>query len=399
MKKVTIFSLHLGYGGIESAIRDLVNNINNDYDIEIVSVYKLYDQEVVKLNKRVKVKYLIEDDIALRVDEYKKDIKSLKIIKLFKDIIKNYKLNIFRLIKDTYKSIVTVINKKRLVINYIKNMDTDIAISTRLEYNNYLSRYAKSKVYKIAWEHNHHHNNMEYAKKVVNSCSNMDTLVLVSDSLRNFYKKMMKDYGYKCKCVYIPNMINDTDSDISLLKGNNLVSIGRFSKEKGFTDLIDIIDELRNSNPDLKFHLDLIGSGSEKNKIVDKIYQYNLNDYITLHGFLKKEEINKILKKSSIYVMTSYTESFGIVLLEAMNYGIPCVAFTSAEGANDLIENDYNGYLIENRNKKEMVNTIKLLCNDINKRKTLGKNAKKFCLKYDSNNIKNEWNELLKRKA
>ena len=48
--------------------------------------------------------------------------------------------------------------------------------------------------------------------------------------------------------------------------------------------------------------------------------------------------------------MTSYTESFGIVLIEAMSHGIPCIAFDSAEGAREIINSGENGYLINNRN-------------------------------------------------
>ena len=398
MKKITIYSLHLGYGGIESTIRSLANNICDDYEVEIVAIYKLYDKEVVELNNKIKIKYLINDDIALRVDKYKKDIKSLKIIGLFKDLFKEYKLNIFRLAKDTINSGLTVIKKKKSVINDMKNNDADIVITTRVELNDYASKYIKGKAYKIAWEHNHHHNNMEYAKKVVNSCSNMDTLVLVSDSLRNFYKKMMKDNNNKCKCVYIPNMLNYIPDKVSDLKENNFVSVGRFSKEKGFVDLIEVIHRFKEKYPDTKFHLDLVGDGSEKNKIIDKIYSYGLIENIKVHGFLDREGINKILEKSSIYLMTSYTESFGIVLIEAMSYGVPCIAFASAEGANDLITNDHNGYLISNRSYDDMVDKMKKLLDDSKKRKVLGKNARECSLKYDSNNIKQEWLDLLKRK-
>ena len=97
--------------------------------------------------------------------------------------------------------------------------------------------------------------------------------------------------------------------------------------------------------------------------------------------------------------MTSYTESFGIVLIEAMSFGIPCVAFTSAEGANDLITNDYNGYLIENRNHDKMIEVMEDLIKDNKKRTKLGKNAREFSLKYSDTNIKQEWLNLLKRKG
>ena len=56
-----------------------------------------------------------------------------------------------------------------------------------------------------------------------------------------------------------------------------------------------------------------------------------------------------MLHESSIYLLTSYTESFGIVLIEAMSHGVPCIAFDSAEGARELIQSGQNGYLIKNR--------------------------------------------------
>ena len=76
------------------------------------------------------------------------------------------------------------------------------------------------------------------------------------------------------------------------------------------------------------------------------ILDNNLDDCVTLHGFKGKEDLNKLLSDASIYLMCSYTESFGIVLLEAMSFGIPCLAFDSAEGAREVIEDGKNGFLI-----------------------------------------------------
>ena len=56
--------------------------------------------------------------------------------------------------------------------------------------------------------------------------------------------------------------------------------------------------------------------------------------------------------------MTSYSESFGLVLLEAASFGLPLIAFDSAEGAKEIIQNGQNGYLIQNRNKEDMSNKI-----------------------------------------
>ena len=63
---------------------------------------------------------------------------------------------------------------------------------------------------------------------------------------------------------------------------------------------------------------------------------------------------------SSLYVMTSLTESFGLVLIEANSYGIPCIAFDSASGAKQIIEN--KELLISNRDKETSLTLLSVHC-------------------------------------
>lgn len=381
MKKITIFSLHLGYGGIERCVANLANLLCKEYDVEIISTYKLDDTPAFDINKKVKITYLI-DKYKPNREEWKNAIRKIRPIKF---------------IKETYKAFKVLSLRKTKTVEAMKACDSDIMISTRVLFNKWLGIYGKSNAYKIGWEHNHHHQDLEYANGVANSCRNLDSLVLVSDSLRNYYKKKMKQLNIKCKCVFIPNMLENIPKTTSKLNEKRMISVGRLSKEKGYVDLIEIFKEFHKNNSD--WNLDIVGDGSERNKIVDRIYQYNLTDNVTVHGYLKKKEIDELLKKSSLYIMTSYTESFGIVLIEAMSHGIPCLAFTSAEGANDLITNNENGYLIDNRNFDEMITKMNELVNDKDKRIELGKNARETSLKYSSEIIKQEWLKLLKRKA
>ncbi len=381
MKKLTIFSLHLGYGGIEQSVVNLANLLANDYKVEIVSTYKLEENPAFEISEKVKVTYLIE--------KYKPNREE------WKDAIRH--IHPIRILKETKNAFLVLFLRKEKTIQAMKKCDSDIMISTRVLFNKWLGQYGKKKAYKIAWEHNHYHDDIDYANGVVHSCSNLDSLVLVSDSLRNFYKKKMKEKNIKCRCVFIPNMLESIPNNTSKLTEKRMITIGRLSKEKGYEDLIEIYRDFHKQYPD--WHLDIVGGGALKNKLVDKIYEYQLTDAITVHGFLKKKEINELLKKSSLYVMTSYTESFGIVLIEAMSFGIPCLAFTSAEGANDLIQNDKNGYLIENRDFQEMRNKMIFLIKNKKKRIELGKNARTTSLQYSSENIKKEWISLLKRKA
>lgn len=378
MKRITILALHLGYGGIENCISNLANSLVDDYEVNIVSTYKLYEKPVFKLNDKIKIKYLMTD-LKPNKQELKQSLKKLKLITFFKELKKS--LKILKL-------------KKNLMIEAIKNCDSDVIISTRDIHNNWLSKYGRDKTLKIGWEHNHHHNNKRYINKVTKSVLGLDYFVLVSKDLTKFYSEKLKDK--KVKCVYIPNSINFFPQEKAKLETENLISIGRLSHEKGYLDLIDIFKELHQKYPDSK--LNIIGDGPDRKKIEKKIRDNKLEDYIILHGFQEKEYINKYLEKSSVYIMTSYTESFGLVLLEAFAYGIPCVAYSSAEGANEIISDNWDGYLIKDRDKNKMIKRICELLSNRNRRLIMGANGIKKAQEFNTQKTKQKWIEIINRK-
>lgn len=375
MKKVTILSLHLNTGGIEKCICSLANYLCSSYEVEILSVYKLKNRPAFFVNPRVKIKYLT--NVKPNKVEFNKALKSK---------------NAFKILKEGTKALKVLFLRKSKTVKEIKKSTSDYIISTRDIFNDWLGKYGNDKCVKIGWEHNHHHNDLEYIKKLVKSCKNLDYFVLVSKSLKEFYEDKFYELGYDTRCIFIPNAIDYIPDSVSKLDNNNLVSIGRLSYEKGFLDLIDVfnIAYLKNS----KLHLDIIGDGVEKNKIEKKIHEYKLDENITLHGFLDSDKVHEILSKSSLYVMSSHTESFGIVLIEAMSHGLPCIAFSSAEGACDLIKD--KELLIKDRNKELFALKINELLSDRNKLNKIGDKNRNFSLNYDKEKVMKLWKKILK---
>ena len=374
MKKVSILSLHLNYGGIEKTIVSLANYLCNYYDVEIACTYRINKESSFKLNKKVKVVYLT--DVVPNKKEFKSALKSFKLITAFKEGIKSIKILNLR---------------KKSMINYISSTDSDVIISTRDLFNELLSKYKKNQL-TIGWEHNHHHGDMKYAKRIVNSVKNLDYFVLVSNNLKEYYSNELKNTN--CKCIYIPNALDSISNKVSNLKEKRLVSVGRLSKEKGYMDLLEISKDIFKDHDD--WHLDIVGDGSEREQLETYIKNNNLSKNIKLHGFRDKDYINDLLEKSSIYLMTSYTESFGIVLIEAMDYGLPLVAFSSAEGAREIIRDNKNGYLIDNRDKSKYIEIVNKLINDYDLRVKLGKEGKKDSKNYDPEIVYKKWIDLIK---
>ena len=370
MKKITFLALHLGYGGIERCITTLANSLVEDYDIEIISTYKIYDKPIFPLDDRIKVKYLM--DYGPNRDEIEKAIDGHHYLRLFKELKKARK--VLKL-------------KKKLMIKAIKECRSNIIISTRDIHNLWLGKYGSEKAIKIGWEHNYHNNNHNYIRKILNSITNLDYFVLVSKDLQEFYQKRTKT-----KCIYIPNAIDSYPTKYASLEEKSLVSVGRLSHEKGFDDLIDVFKLVNNRYPDWK--LNIIGDGSERAKIEAKILNLNLTDKVILHGYRDKKYVNAELFKSSIYVLPSRSESFGLVILEAFSYGLPCIAFERANGAKNLISNGWNGYLIKDSDKVAMAKRICELIGNINRRVIMGTNALKEAQKYNPKKISKEWVDI-----
>ncbi len=392
MKKVTILSLHLGYGGVEKAITNLANMLCNNYNVEIISIYNLYNKSIYDINEKVTVKYLINSNLPLKVEEYKLLFKRLQFIKLIKSLYNNYfkKMHLIEFFKDSINGILMYKKRKKEMKKALKKIHSDYVISTKTYLNKWLSQ-EKIKTIKIGWEHNHHHNNMKYAKKVINSAKNLDYLVLVSKNLNQFYKEKLKKY--KCKTLYIPNVLKEIPKSKSSLKKKNLITVGRLSIEKGYLDLLKIFNNIKEK---CDWNLDIVGDGDERKNLEKFIRENNLEKRVTLHGYKNSNDVNKLMQNASIYIMTSYTESFGIVLLEAMSNKLPCLAFSSAEGAREIISNNIDGFLIKNRNFKSMESHILKLINDYNLRLKMGKKGLEKSKLFLKENIINYWLELLK---
>ena len=375
MKKISILSLHLGYGGIEKCITSLANILCSKYEVEIAVCYKLYKESAFELDDRINVIYLNDDEIIPNRESLRDAI---------------HRFNPIKILKEGVFALKVLYYRKKNMVDYIKKCNSDVIISTRDIFNEWSGLYAREDILKIGWEHNHFHDDYKYARRIVNSCKNLDYLVLVSSELQKYYSKQIKG---KCMCIYIPNCIDKIPDKPSKLNEKRLISVGRLSPEKGYLDLLKMFNLLNGIYND--WHLDIVGDGVDRDKMEKYISSHNLENSVMLHGFQGRDYIDKLLNKSSIYIMTSYTESFGIVLIEAMSHGLPCIAFDSAEGAREIIESGYNGYLIKNRNIDMMIKKIEDLIENKNERIKIGKNASKSALKYTSDVIKNEWLTLI----
>ena len=374
-KKITIMALHLKYGGVEKFISNTSKFLSDNYEVEIVSVYHYPNNQIVSIDERVKVVYLLNEKLLPNREKIISCIKQKNFLQIFKEI---------------FISIKIIILKRIRMIKYIKKCDSAVIISTRIEHNRILSEYGSPNSIKIVTEHNYYSG--KYSKKVISSCENVDYFIVSTDDQKKYYEK--KFAGNKLKTKKIPFALEYIAEKKSKLKNYNLVSIGRLSPEKGYCDLIEIFSKLNKINR--KFNLTIIGEGTERKKLEESIKTLKLDKKIKLVGAKDSKEIGKILLNSSLYLMTSHTESFGIVLIESMNYGVPCIIFDSAKGALELVKHNYNGIVIKDRDSERYCLEIIRIFNEREKLQKMGVNSKKFSDNFTVEKIKKEWIKLLR---
>lgn len=375
MKKITFLLLHLNYGGLEKQTVTLVNELakTKEYKIQIISVYDmLKGKSFYSLDKNVDVKFLA--DFGPNHKAFYYALKHFRLIKLLKESFVMIKCGI-------YKSFVL---KK-----YIKKLDTDIIISSRIEFSKLIKRID---TLNISQEHSYI-NSKKYINKVKKYFKNIDKIVVMTKKAKEDYEKWLKYSNSKAKVYDIPNMLEESKVD-NFAKFNNktLISVGRLEKEKDFLTLLDVFKIINNKYNDVK--LKIVGEGLQRREIEEKIEKLNLNNKVILTGRISSQEVQEQMSASSVFVLTSLCESFSLVLCEAMEIGLPCVSFNIDVGPKEIIQNGINGYLIDNRDVNDMASCIENLLIDENEWNKISKNSIESVKKYYSESVVNEWQKL-----
>jgi glycosyltransferase involved in cell wall biosynthesis len=168
-----------------------------------------------------------------------------------------------------------------------------------------------------------------------------------------------------------------------------IVTIGSLVNKKNQIFLIDVVKFLKQTG--INVTLNILGNGPNYNLINNKIIEEGLENQIFLRGSV--DNVEEYLQESYIYVHSATYEPFGLVLLEAMASGLPCVTL-DGKGNRDIIKENINGFIIQKPDYKIFADKIILLINDEFKYKVMSENAIKTAIMYDITSYANKLLEL-----
>ena len=170
----------------------------------------------------------------------------------------------------------------------------------------------------------------------------------------------------------MPNPLSFFPLSHSTLNEKVVLNVGRFTDDKQHELLINLWSLSKVKNNGWKLHI--IGKGENLKKMKTLISKLKLEESICILP-PTKDIVSEYLS-SSIFVLSSRAEGFGLVLVEAMASGVPCVAFNCPTGPKDIIYDGKNGYLIEEGNHKDFVQKLDKLMKNEDLRKAFGKSSR-----------------------
>ena len=192
--------------------------------------------------------------------------------------------------------------------------------------------------------------------------------------------------------VVIPNAVKPTDGRVSDVTAKRVIAVGRLDYQKGFDRLIEAWDIVVKDFRLADWRLDIFGQGEWHQMLSGMIQERGISSVTSINP--PTNTINEEYLSSSLIVMTSNYEGFGMVLVEAMSRGVPAISFDCVCGPSDIISHEKNGLLVRNGDIVDLAEAMKRVMLDDEYRRRLSEEACKISLKYGENKIMQQWHDL-----
>lgn len=220
-----------------------------------------------------------------------------------------------------------------------------------------------------------------------------DAVCVQTQEMKSFYPAFLQK-----KMFVLENPLDFEEMQMQcggddIVKANTVISIGRLEKQKDFSTLIRAFGKAVLEFPG--WALNIYGQGEKRQELQDLIEDLKLKDHVKLCGVTHTPFLE--MKKSKIFVLSSFFEGFPNVLCEAMHAGLPCIATNCECGPAELIDDGENGFLVPVGDVDEMAEKLKLLMEKEELREQIGKKAEFSTQRLESNLICEQWLKMIDR--
>jgi glycosyltransferase involved in cell wall biosynthesis len=354
------------WGGIERVLSDKMNYLVREYGYEVYVVTADQGEHPIPflLDERICVKDMkIRSHQQYRYHGVRRLLKYWKLEKLFRNRLKGF-------ISEIRPDVISCIREgcASHVLNIKDTIPTIFeshAMFRDIEFEN--STFL--------------HCIMTYLKR--KKFRELDKIITLSEGDANDWKRVCD------KVCVIQNVVHLNESgNYSLCNSKKAIYAGRFDVQKDFGTMLKVWALVQQRYPE--WVLNVYGNGELRPKFEGLVAERKLN--VVIHPAVPN--IMEKYMESSMLLMSSLYEPFGLVLVEAMSCGIPVVAFNCPYGPADIITDGVDGFLVEKRDVNVYANRVCQLIEDEQLRCDMGKAAVLSSHKYRAEIIMPQWKLL-----
>lgn len=197
-----------------------------------------------------------------------------------------------------------------------------------------------------------------------------DCIVAVNTDTKQFYAQHVSEE----KIAVIPYGVDLERFNFNPPSDSQaILTVGRLISRKGFDDLIRAMADVTAQVPST--HLHIVGDGPMREELESLIDNLNLNDHITLHGFVSECKLQELYNQADVFAHPSHSEGYPHVRLEAMAAGCPVVG-TDVTGAQDITRDGRDGFIVPKQSPAELSKCLDQLLTDTELARQMAKNAR-----------------------
>lgn len=351
-------------GGVERVISNLVNTLSKEINITVLTKDKGSVESFYPINSEVKQEVL-NCPVKMNMEN--------RISRIFNVAI-NIPLSILRLRKYLKHAEFEYI----YTASPMGTFETWVALgfkgsriiaSEHASYNAYNALYEKLK-------------RLTYPKvKVLSVPTTLDTSIYLER---------------KYPAVYIPHLTTfdnlNVDQRNFTSSKKRILNVGRLTDDKRQILLLELWRDILEDELNNKWVLEIVGAGELHQQLGDYIEANDMGQFTILSG--STSNISEKYNNADIFAFTSKTEGFGMVLLEAMAFSVPCISFDIPSGPRDIISDCHNGFLIEEGDYDGYKEKLLMLMADQSMRETFSNNAVQTVLSWPNDRIRQNWLDI-----
>ncbi|GAA3446741.1 hypothetical protein Pve01_73090 [Planomonospora venezuelensis] len=279
------------------------------------------------------------------------------------------------------------------LVRRLRSTRGGVVVSTRPALNLVTALFAPPEVITIGQEHVTYGVHAPEVRRLIRRrYGRFDAFVTLTRADLERYSKALRAAPPR-RLLRIPNAVPHLPGGVSGLEEKVAVAIGRLVHAKGFDRLVTAWKDVAAAHPDWVLRIYGAGTREAEARLRARIEDAGLTGRVVLMG--RSAEVGAALAGSSVYVVSSRYEGFGMAILEAMSKGVPVVSFDCPHGPGEIITHGHDGLLVPSKSPADLARAVRRVIEDRELRHRLGAGALRTAAGYDLDAVGARWDRLL----